>query len=118
MHGFVKQILIGLITQAARQKRFGNMTLDNRPNKRQSGDITPELEAKIALSARLGLPVKGTKLASDIESMGKNIAEADEKLKMRSARFGTTDAVAAAAVATNPEEEEKKRRRMERFAKQ
>lgn len=114
MHGFVKQILIGLITQAARQKRFGNMTLDNRPNKRQSGDITPELEAKIALSARLGLPVKGTKLATDIESMGKNIAEADEKLKMRSARFGTTDP----AVPTNPEEEEKKRRRMERFAKQ
>jgi len=95
---------------AARQKRFGNMTLDNRPNKRQSGDLSaPELEEKKALSARLGLPLKGTKLASDIESMSKNIAEADEKIKQRAARFGMPATV---------EEEEKKRRRMERFAKQ
>ena len=88
------------------------MTLDNR-NKRPHEALTPaELEEKRKQAERLGLPVKGTKLAAEIESLGKSLASAEEeeRRQQRAARFGTT-------VAATSEDEEKKRRRMERFAK-
>ena len=100
--------------KAARQKRFGNLTLDNRPNKRQSSGLTPdELEAKKKQAERLGLPLKGTRLASEIESMGNALSqEEQERMKQRAARFGISSDTGLSA-----EEEERKRKRLERFAK-
>lgn len=100
------------------------MTLDNR--KRASGEMSAEdLTAKKRQAERLGLPIKGTKLAAEIASMGQGLLspEEEERRKARAARFGTGGNSAAAgsgtaaAPAATSEEEEKKRRRMERFAK-
>lgn len=114
-----------LFCQAQRQKRFGaNLTLDNR--KRPSGEMSAEdLTAKKRQAERLGLPIKGTKLAAEIASMGQGLLspEEEERRKARAARFATSGNSAAAssastaAPAATSEEEEKKRRRMERFAK-
>lgn len=108
--------------QEARKKRFGaNLTLDNR-GKRASTLTPDELAAKKAQAERLGLPIKGTKLAGEIASTGKALTEDDERLKQRLARFasqaegGGATGGAAAAASADPEEEERKRRRLEKFA--
>ena len=77
---------------AARQAKFGNLTLDNRGEKRGAEAASPvDLEAKKKRAERFGLPLKGTPLAKEIEGMGKGALapEEQEKIRQRGLRFGT-----------------------------